>query len=162
MYVKECPVCLTPTNAPEWKARTTYLWANQHGQEERVFCDVCGAWSDVMTLGDKITTRVLTTHSPIEILLRGDMRVSLNWQEHMNRWSFGFVDEDDEDEGRSCYQPCLLFGVHPQPLILEGIWQYHLPLPLNASLNELYHTWEDINHPSSPYAEDVYTDDNNR
>lgn len=42
----ECPNCKTPAGAPGWKARTTYLWANQHGYSVRLFCSVCGQWTD--------------------------------------------------------------------------------------------------------------------
>jgi len=47
MAVFRCVVCNTEPGAPEWKARRAVLWANQYGREERIFCDVCGAWSDV-------------------------------------------------------------------------------------------------------------------
>lgn len=47
-----CPNCKTEIGAPHWKARSTTLWANQHGDCIRIFCDNCGQWSDV-TYTDK-------------------------------------------------------------------------------------------------------------
>lgn len=41
-----CPHCETPAGPPEWKARQTTLWANQYGYKVRLFCKVCGAWTD--------------------------------------------------------------------------------------------------------------------
>lgn len=41
-----CPHCQTPAGPPEWKARKHILWANQHGRKTRLFCKVCGAWTD--------------------------------------------------------------------------------------------------------------------
>lgn len=41
-----CPNCQTPAGAPDWKAHETYLWANQYGYSKRLFCSVCGQWTD--------------------------------------------------------------------------------------------------------------------
>lgn len=42
-----CPTCETDVGAPNWKARKTTLWSNQYGQGVRIFCDVCGQWTDL-------------------------------------------------------------------------------------------------------------------
>ena len=57
-----CPNCHTPTNGPDWRARTTHLWANQYGDCQRVFCNVCGGWYDVKTLHLRVTVREV--HAP--------------------------------------------------------------------------------------------------
>lgn len=43
----KCAVCLTVPGAPDWKARATISWVNQFGIKKRIFCDVCGSWTDV-------------------------------------------------------------------------------------------------------------------
>lgn len=58
MSMNNCPNCNTPVGAPEWKARKTYLWANQWGDKIRIFCDVCGQWSDV-TYTDKLLGEIV-------------------------------------------------------------------------------------------------------
>lgn len=40
-----CPYCGQKAGSPDWKARTHILWANQHGTQQRIFCD-CGTWAD--------------------------------------------------------------------------------------------------------------------
>ncbi len=45
-----CACCLTVPGAPDWNAYSTVLWANGHGIEKRIFCRVCGAWTDVKLL----------------------------------------------------------------------------------------------------------------
>lgn len=55
-----CPNCKTQVGAPEWKARSTILWANQYGDKRRIFCDVCGQWSDVKTVkGETTVSRIV-------------------------------------------------------------------------------------------------------
>lgn len=45
--MNQCPNCKTPVGSPDFKAHRTYLWANQHGDCIRIFCSVCGQWTDV-------------------------------------------------------------------------------------------------------------------
>ena len=52
-----CPNYQTPVGAPNWKARQTYLWANQFGECVRIFCNECGGWYDVTTLGERVKVR---------------------------------------------------------------------------------------------------------
>lgn len=56
--LKSCPNCKTPVGAPEWKAHSTILWANQYGDKRRIFCDVCGQWTDV-TYTDKMLGEIV-------------------------------------------------------------------------------------------------------
>ena len=41
-----CACCGQMSGAPEWKAHTYTMWANQHGRKVRIFCKECGAWTD--------------------------------------------------------------------------------------------------------------------
>lgn len=63
-----CPNCKTPVGAPDWKARYTVLWSNGYGNKKRIFCDVCGQWSDIKTrYGSSIeltTQEVTIVHEP--------------------------------------------------------------------------------------------------
>lgn len=56
----KCPICATPVGAPNWKARKTYLWSNGYGHKERLFCSVCGAWSDHETLYENGNEAIVT------------------------------------------------------------------------------------------------------
>lgn len=47
MSVFKCAICNTLPGAPAWEAKSHILWANQYGRKERIFCKVCGAWTDV-------------------------------------------------------------------------------------------------------------------
>lgn len=60
-----CRICGTLTGGPNWAARYTVLWANQHGRKIRVFCDHCGAWTDqreIYASGDDAQIKVV--HKP--------------------------------------------------------------------------------------------------
>lgn len=68
-----CPNCQTPTGAPKWEARETYLWANQYGYCKRVFCGVCGQWTDITVRNDwrqldAVTFRIVRKGQFIEVL----------------------------------------------------------------------------------------------
>lgn len=56
-----CANCGEKSGAPLWRARHTRLWTNQHGFCVRLFCDVCGQWTDLERLydspGDIVTVR---------------------------------------------------------------------------------------------------------
>jgi len=43
----KCPNCNTPVGMPEWKARSYLVWRNAYGYCQRVFCGVCGQWTDI-------------------------------------------------------------------------------------------------------------------
>lgn len=45
--MNRCRICGTKVGAPNWAARVHTLWANQYGRKVRVFCDHCGAWTDL-------------------------------------------------------------------------------------------------------------------
>lgn len=59
--LNQCPNCKTITGLPDWKARYTYLWANQYGQCIRIFCKQCGQWTDRTWIysTDKVTSEVI-------------------------------------------------------------------------------------------------------
>lgn len=63
-----CPNCNMLAGAPEWKARTHIKWSNKHGNCKRLFCDVCGQWSDITTkYGSSVeltTQTVVVIHPP--------------------------------------------------------------------------------------------------
>lgn len=58
-----CPNCKTLTGGPDWQARTTILHANKHGRTVRIFCEVCGQWTDVYVnrFGQQKVERVVKT-----------------------------------------------------------------------------------------------------
>lgn len=60
--IYECPNCGTQCGArDDWQAHYHILWANGYGQEVRVFCRLCGQWSDNRYLNKNgvITSRVV-------------------------------------------------------------------------------------------------------
>jgi len=62
--MRNCPNCNAPVGAPLWKAKSTFLWANKHGQKIRIFCHICGQWSDVTTFVDMTPVRVEIRKQP--------------------------------------------------------------------------------------------------
>ena len=45
-----CGNCGQEAGNPFRAAYSTYIWSNQHGYEKRVFCMVCGCWTDIKYL----------------------------------------------------------------------------------------------------------------
>jgi hypothetical protein len=43
----DCPHCGAKRHDVRYQIQISYLWANAHGEEIRIFCHVCGWWSDV-------------------------------------------------------------------------------------------------------------------
>lgn len=61
-----CPSCNTPTGAPDWEARQTHVWGNQHGEMVRIFCKACGYWTDnrMDCQGKVVRWRFVGQHKP--------------------------------------------------------------------------------------------------
>lgn len=67
--MNRCRICGTKVGAPNWDARYTVLWANQHGRKIRIFCKHCGAWTDLRQIysseDDALVTVVRKPTNPL-------------------------------------------------------------------------------------------------
>lgn len=45
--MNKCGYCGQSAGFPDWKARALLIWSNQHGDKYRIFCDTCGAWTEI-------------------------------------------------------------------------------------------------------------------
>lgn len=52
----ECGACGAKVH--ENNAQMTILWANQHGTSIRIFCDLCGIWTDWTRTSKRTTSRI--------------------------------------------------------------------------------------------------------
>lgn len=59
----ECPAC--GAKVADYNAHMTILWRNQHGAAIRIFCNVCGQWTDrSITLLNGLADRVVDHSIP--------------------------------------------------------------------------------------------------
>lgn len=54
-----CPNCGRQCGTPDFTTRSTYLWANGHGQAKRIFCQSCKMCHDVTYINDTVTVKVV-------------------------------------------------------------------------------------------------------
>lgn len=83
---------------------------------------------------------------PVRIQLENGITAQVDWQPAQAKpyWAFGYVDDELEAEGQTCYQPCMCGGQDPIETLHRGILRYNLPLPVDPKQRHEYLVYIDL------------------